>query len=86
MQVVPPKEWKPRDRKYDDVDLMIPAPISQMVNGCQGVYQQYNIQKKPLHVTEFEKLANSEKWVGICETSIFGLMIWKKNYDKIARL
>ena len=40
---------------------MIPAPISQMVNGCQGVYQQYNIQKKPVHVKEFEKLANSEK-------------------------
>ena len=40
---------------------MIPAPISQMVTGHQGLYQQYNIQKKPMHVKEFEKLANSDR-------------------------
>ena len=60
-QIIPPKEWCPRRGGYDDIDLMIPAPISQMVTGCQGLYQQYNITKKPLHVKEFEKLATSDK-------------------------
>ena len=41
--------------------MTIPAPITQVVTGCQGLYQQYNIQKKPLTVPEFEKLANSDK-------------------------
>ena len=62
-QVIPPTDWKPRKTGYEDIDIMIPAPIAQMVTGCQGVYQQYNIQKKPLHVKEFEKLAKSEKYV-----------------------
>ncbi|ELU02724.1 hypothetical protein CAPTEDRAFT_102794, partial [Capitella teleta] len=47
-KIIPPKEWCPRRGGYDDLDLMIPAPISQMVTGCQGLYQQYNITKKPL--------------------------------------
>ena len=63
VQIIPPKEWIPRKNGYDDVDVMIPAPISQAVTGCQGLYQQYNIQKKPLHVKEFEELAMSDKWV-----------------------
>lgn len=61
LQVIPPPEWKPRVNGYDDVDVTIPAPISQVVNGCQGLYQQYNIQKKGMHVKEFEKLANSDR-------------------------
>ncbi|ELT97210.1 hypothetical protein CAPTEDRAFT_153956 [Capitella teleta] len=61
-KIIPPKEWCPRRGGYDDLDLMIPAPISQMVTGCQGLYQQYNITKKPLHVKEFEKLALSDKY------------------------
>ena len=60
-QVIPPKEWVPRRSGYDDIDVMIPAPISQMVTGCQGLYQQYNIQKKPMHVNEFKKMANSDR-------------------------
>ncbi|XP_050400472.2 lysine-specific demethylase 4A isoform X1 [Patella vulgata] len=60
-KVIPPPEWKPRRKGYDDIDITIPAPISQMVNGCQGLYTQYNIQKKPLTVEEFKKLANSDK-------------------------
>lgn len=61
LQVIPPAEWKPRTGGYDDIELTIPAPISQMVNGCQGVFQQYNIQKKPINVKEYQKLATSEK-------------------------
>ncbi|XP_031817783.1 lysine-specific demethylase 4C isoform X8 [Sarcophilus harrisii] len=61
-KVIPPKEWKPRQR-YDDIDnLVIPAPIQQMVTGQSGLFTQYNIQKKPMTVKEFRQLANSDKY------------------------
>ncbi|XP_077413313.1 lysine-specific demethylase 4A isoform X1 [Vanacampus margaritifer] len=61
-KVVPPKEWKPR-HSYDDIDdLMIPAPIQQVVTGQSGLFTQYNIQKKSMSVKEFRKLANSDKF------------------------
>ncbi|KAK3523431.1 hypothetical protein QTP86_032822, partial [Hemibagrus guttatus] len=61
-KVIPPKCWKPR-RTYDDIDdLVIQAPIQQMVAGQSGLFTQYNIQKKPLSVQEFRRLANSDKY------------------------
>ena len=61
-QVVPPAEWKPRRGGYDDIGSMeISTPISQFVSGQQGVYQLYNIQKKPLTVTEFTEMANNDR-------------------------
>lgn len=62
-QIVPPKEWKPR-RCYDDIDeLVIPAPIQQVVTGQSGLFTQYNIQKKAMTVREFRRIANSDKYV-----------------------
>lgn len=62
--MIPPKEWKPR-RTYDDIDdMVIPAPIQQVVTGQSGLFTQYNIQKKPMTVGEYRRLANSEKCVG----------------------
>lgn len=62
-QVVPPKGWKPR-RTYDDIDdLVIPAPIQQVVTGQSGLFTQYNIQKKPMTVSEFRKTSNLDKSV-----------------------
>uniref|UniRef100_A0A4W3HPQ3 [histone H3]-trimethyl-L-lysine(9) demethylase n=1 Tax=Callorhinchus milii TaxID=7868 RepID=A0A4W3HPQ3_CALMI len=59
-KVIPPKGWKPR-RNYDNIDnLIIPAPIQQMVTGQSGLFTQYNIQKKPMTVLEFRRLANSD--------------------------
>lgn len=61
-KIVPPKEWKPRS-SYDNIDdLVIPAPIQQIVTGQSGLFTQYNIQKKAMTVREFRKLANSDKW------------------------
>ncbi|XP_056149050.1 lysine-specific demethylase 4A [Lampris incognitus] len=61
-KIVPPKEWKPR-RSYDDIDdLVIPAPIQQVVTGQSGLFTQYNIQKKAMTVKEFRKIANSDKF------------------------
>lgn len=57
-KVVPPKEYVPRKGGYEDIDdLEIPAPISQVVTGKQGVYQQINIQKKAMTVREFREYA-----------------------------
>ncbi|XP_039942555.1 lysine-specific demethylase 4B isoform X3 [Hirundo rustica] len=61
-KVIPPKEWKPR-QTYDDIDdMVIPAPIQQVVTGQSGLFTQYNIQKKPMTVGEYRRLANSEKY------------------------
>ncbi|KAI3375104.1 hypothetical protein L3Q82_021625, partial [Scortum barcoo] len=61
-KIVPPKEWKPRG-SYDDIDdLVIPAPIQQVVTGQSGLFTQYNIQKKSMTVREFRKIANSDKF------------------------
>ncbi|KAG8437055.1 hypothetical protein GDO86_007944 [Hymenochirus boettgeri] len=61
-KVVPPKEWKPRVC-YDDLDdLVIPAPIQQVVTGQSGLFTQYNIQKKPMTVKEFRRIANNDKY------------------------
>ncbi|MEE6495152.1 hypothetical protein FKM82_001963 [Ascaphus truei] len=61
-KVVPPKEWKPRTC-YDDLDdLVIPAPIQQVVTGQSGLFTQYNIQKKPMTVKEFRRMANNDKY------------------------
>ncbi|KAK2822191.1 hypothetical protein Q5P01_022256 [Channa striata] len=61
-KIVPPKEWKPRG-SYDDIDdLVIPAPIQQVVTGQSGLFTQYNIQKKSMTLREFRKIANSDKF------------------------
>uniref|UniRef100_A0A8C5CA41 [histone H3]-trimethyl-L-lysine(9) demethylase n=1 Tax=Gadus morhua TaxID=8049 RepID=A0A8C5CA41_GADMO len=61
-RVIPPKDWKPR-RSYDDIDdLVIPAPIQQVVTGQSGLFTQYNIQKKPMTVREFRKTSNLDKF------------------------
>ncbi|KAK8391868.1 hypothetical protein O3P69_017469 [Scylla paramamosain] len=63
-KIIPPPEWQPRKKGYnlDDLDMTIPAPICQVVTGKQGLYQQINIQKKPMTVKEFCALANSERY------------------------
>lgn len=64
LQIIPPKEWKPR-QTYDDIDdVVIPAPIQQVVTGQSGLFTQYNIQKKAMTVGEYRRLANSEKCAG----------------------
>ncbi|XP_034738149.1 lysine-specific demethylase 4A isoform X2 [Etheostoma cragini] len=61
-KVIPPKSWKPR-KTYDDIDdLVIPAPIQQVVTGQSGLFTQYNIQKKPMAVHEFRKTSNLDKF------------------------
>ncbi|XP_057697381.1 lysine-specific demethylase 4A isoform X2 [Corythoichthys intestinalis] len=61
-KVIPPKGWRPR-KTYDDMDeLVIPAPIQQVVTGQSGLFTQYNIQKKPMTVQEFRRTSNMDKF------------------------
>ncbi|KAM9384565.1 lysine-specific demethylase 4B [Pholidichthys leucotaenia] len=74
-KVIPPKGWKPR-RSYEDIeDMVIPAPIQQIVTGQSGLFTQYNIQKKSMTVGEYRKLANSNRY---CTPS-------HKNFDDLER-
>uniref|UniRef100_A0A513TZI7 [histone H3]-trimethyl-L-lysine(9) demethylase n=1 Tax=Brachionus koreanus TaxID=1199090 RepID=A0A513TZI7_9BILA len=60
-KIIPPVEWVPRKSGYTNIDnFKIKTPISQRVEGKEGIYTQYNIQTKSLYLREFEKLANSK--------------------------
>nr|CAH7718795.1 unnamed protein product [Callosobruchus chinensis] len=63
-KVIPPPEWVPRKGGYDvdKLQVVIPAPICQVVTGKQGLYQQINIQKKQMTVKQYRDLANSERY------------------------
>ncbi|XP_033109242.1 lysine-specific demethylase 4C-like [Anneissia japonica] len=60
-KIIPPPEFVARSN-YDDLDLTIPAPIQQEVTGQQGLYTQYNIQKKPIHLRDYKRMAESSKY------------------------
>ncbi|XP_074524265.1 lysine-specific demethylase 4B isoform X2 [Halichoeres trimaculatus] len=61
-KVIPPEGWKPR-KSYDTIEeMVIPAPIMQVVTGQSGLFTQYNIQKKSMTVGEYRKMANSKKY------------------------
>ncbi len=64
-KIVPPPEWKPCPGGYnlDTIgEMEIPAPISQVVQGKQGIYQLFNIQKKPMKVKDFRRMAESQRY------------------------
>lgn len=54
----------PRKSGYDisKIDLTIPAPITQIVSGKQGLYQQINVQRRAMSLSQFAELANSERY------------------------
>ncbi|XP_059614751.1 probable lysine-specific demethylase 4A [Phlebotomus argentipes] len=64
-KIIPPPEWVPRKAGYnlDDINLTIPAPISQEVKGMQGLYQQFNLQRRSMTVKQFYELAMSERYI-----------------------
>lgn len=62
-KIIPPKEWVPRKSGYSNIEnIKIKTPISQRVEGKEGIYTQYNIQQRSLNLTEFEQLANSKSY------------------------
>lgn len=63
-KIIPPPEWVPRKGGYeiDDINMSIPTPIRQVVDGKAGLYTQINVQRKALTVKEYQKLASSDKY------------------------
>lgn len=63
-KIVPPPEWIPRKAGYDldGIDIEIPTPLCQVVTGKQGIHQQINVTKKPMHIKDFYRLANSSRY------------------------
>jgi jumonji domain-containing protein 2 len=62
-KIIPPKEWCPSKSNYTNLDhIRVTTPIKQNVEGKEGVYFQYNIQQKTMSVSEFEELANSDRY------------------------
>ncbi|XP_049634977.1 lysine-specific demethylase 4D [Suncus etruscus] len=59
-KVVPPREWRAR-RSYEDIDdILIRAPLQQVVSGCAGVFTQYHRRRAAMTVAEYRRLALSE--------------------------
>ncbi|XP_060856968.1 lysine-specific demethylase 4A-like isoform X2 [Metopolophium dirhodum] len=64
-KVIPPPEWIARRKRYDEDDIMslkIPAPISQVARGNQGLFQLLNVEKKPMTVSNYKIIAESDKF------------------------
>jgi jumonji domain-containing protein 2 len=68
-KIIPPDEWIPRKNGYSDLgDFKIKTPISQHVEGKEGIYTQYNIQQRSMSLAEFEALAKSKKYCAPAHT------------------
>ncbi|CAG0887835.1 unnamed protein product [Cyprideis torosa] len=64
-KVIPPPEFVPRKSGYDlsqFMSMQIPAPISQVVTGKQGLYQQINVQKNRMTVQEFYDMSQDPRY------------------------
>eukprot|EP00096_Caligus_rogercresseyi_P011268 TRINITY_DN4386_c0_g1_i1.p1 TRINITY_DN4386_c0_g1~~TRINITY_DN4386_c0_g1_i1.p1 ORF type:complete len:808 (-),score=218.17 TRINITY_DN4386_c0_g1_i1:77-2500(-) len=63
-KIIPPKEWVPRKKplQISELDIRIPDPICQMINGNRGIFQSLNIRKKGMSVQEFHRLAESDRY------------------------
>lgn len=61
-KIIPPLGWTPRKAGYENIDIIIKSPIQQVVTGAQGVYQQYNIQKRSMAFNDFRDMAYSNKY------------------------
>ncbi|EDW01194.1 probable lysine-specific demethylase 4A [Drosophila grimshawi] len=63
VKIIPPVEWTPRKSGYDieNINMTIPPPICQVVEGAHGIYQQFNMQqRRQMTLRQFMEKANSE--------------------------
>ena len=65
-KIIPPANWTPTKSGYADIikstKIKVKDPIEQQVQGRNGVYQAYNIERKTLTVSQFKKIAESHKY------------------------
>lgn len=58
-RIVPPPEWSPRKRGYDDsvMDFTIDRPIRQHTTGSRGLYRALYITEKNMALRDFKAAA-----------------------------
>lgn len=66
-KIIPPVEWVARRKGYNEFEshesnMLIQNPISQQVEGKEGIYTQYNIQQKHLCVSEYAALSRTSRY------------------------
>ncbi|GLH15882.1 Probable lysine-specific demethylase 4B [Gryllus bimaculatus] len=63
-KIIPPVEWKPRSTNYDmkNIDMTIPAPTVQKVDGQDGLYTLESVERKPMTVKEYRAIALSDTY------------------------
>eukprot|EP00102_Acyrthosiphon_pisum_P023983 XP_016661193.1 PREDICTED: probable lysine-specific demethylase 4B [Acyrthosiphon pisum] len=64
-KVIPPPEWTARRKRCDEDDIMslkIPVPISQVARGNRGFYQLLNVENKPMTVSDYKIIAESDEF------------------------
>ncbi|XP_032497032.1 lysine-specific demethylase 4D-like [Phocoena sinus] len=60
-KIIPPQDWKAR-KTYDDIDdILIAAPLQQVISGQAGVFTQHHKKNKAMTLSEYRRLANSER-------------------------
>lgn len=62
-KIIPPPEWTKNLSEllnYEELDLTIPHPIQQLVEGNKGIYQLLLLEKPKLTLSQFKKLAEKE--------------------------
>lgn len=64
-KIIPPASWVPRKSGYDNLDVEIPTPIRQYVQGSQGVYQVINVMEKKMTFEDFKREAQLQEERGL---------------------
>jgi len=60
-KIIPPEEWN-KDFNYDDLELTIPAPITQYATGTKsGIYELVLVENESMSLSEFREAALKEK-------------------------
>lgn len=88
-KIVPPKEWAPRKMGYKQKeidDTIVQNPIKQEVHGKNGLYLVYNIQQRSIKLSQFRKLASTNRYItpsSICHDTE---KLEKKYWDNLASI
>jgi jumonji domain-containing protein 2 len=64
-KIIPPKEWIARKTGYKQKlmeDTIVENPIKQEVHGKDGLYSVYNIQQRSIKLSQFQKLASTNRY------------------------
>ncbi|CAF1325651.1 unnamed protein product [Rotaria sordida] len=88
-KIVPPKQWISRKMGYKQKeidDTMVQNPIKQEVHGKDGFYLVYNIQQKSIKLSQFQKLASTNRYATPSSISNDIEKLEKKYWDNLTSI